>query len=87
MHEGSPVILDKLSSIEGDYAAYMPDPVDQMNAMVITEINSVLLEKELENRGQVLRGKNDDFMRNADNIEVSNGAQNEEEKDERIGMK
>ena len=48
MHEGSPVILDNISSIEGDYAAYLPDPVDQMNSMMITEINSVLLEKTKE---------------------------------------
>ena len=30
---------------------------------------------------------NEDFMRNADNIQIGDQSKNEEEKDERIGMK
>lgn len=64
MHQGRPVILDKITSIDGDYLEYAGNPASQMNAMIVDQVNetfaqmnSVLLEKELENRGQVLRGK------------------------------
>ncbi len=64
MRQGRPVILDKITSIDGDYLEYAGNPASQMNAMTVDQVNatfaqmnSVLLIKELENRGQVLRGK------------------------------